>query len=232
MDLNVSPYSDQEEFENEIKKLGAENIARLYIIRNSKITNIPYLPNLKRLYCIKCSALIKIPNLPNLEELDCVESNIFHISPMNNLKKIYCRLCPNLRNITGNFPELKILYCRNNEHVEVIGNMENLEALDCSYTNIVFIPHIEKLKRLYCDGCPNLVEIPYLPNLLILYCRYVEKIKFIIIRSNKLYILRYDFYIKNKVFNRNLEINNIDNTIHHFQGKLYQNMYRMYELLL
>ncbi len=87
----------------------------------------------------------------------------------------------------------------------------NLKKLNCYCSNIYSIPLMEKLEELYCWNCLKLPEIPNFPNLIVLHCTNNLKIKF---------------------YKKNLVINCCKGTFQHFQGRLFQNTYRTYELLI
>ncbi len=157
--------------EDEIDKVGTDNITELCIFSNKNIIEIPHLPNLKKLWCTFCTNIISIPLMETLEEIVCVH-------------------CPNILKI-DHFPNLKKLWYTNN--------------------NGFSIPKIKKMEELWCYQCPNILEIPYFPNLEYLICDKDLKIRF---------------------YNKDLGINNSIYSIQHFQGRLFQNTYRTYELLI
>ncbi len=238
----------QEEFENEINKVGPENITCLCISINKNIRKVPYLPNLKelnchgnnlfsiplmekleKLCCYDCLNLFEIPNFPNLKTLICSFGNISSIPPMENLELLECNECENLCEIPY-LPKLKKLSCYSCPDILEIPYLPNLEVLFfplaeknflsfsknlkilfCSHSSIKSIPPMEKLEQLQCHDCPNLLEIPNFPNLRKIQC---------------------DYYLKIKFYNKDLEVNNNIISFHHFQGRLFQNTYRTYELLI
>ncbi len=143
------------------------------------------------------------------------------------------------------------LWFHNCPNILEIPYLPNLKLLQCSRTNITSIPYIEKLELLHCCMCPNLTEIPYFPNLRELQCFYtniksispMEKIKLLVCSPCpnlhkisycfSLNILYCDDYLKIKFYKKDLEINNEQGTINQqLQGRLFQNTYRTYELLI
>ncbi len=155
--------------------------------------------------------ITELPNFPNLRILNCSFTYIKTIPFMEKLEELICFSCPGLSKIP-HFP--------------------NLKKLGISDTNFSFIPIFEKLELLVCNICPKLFEIPYLPNLreLWLYST-VDFVKVSYLPNlKKLYCYH---NLKIKFYNKDLIINDkIDTTIQHFQGMLYQNTYRTYELLI
>ncbi len=148
----------------------------------------------------------------DLIELNIYDSpKIYKIPYLNKLKRLDCSLT-NISSIPF-MKKLRELGCGSCKKLSEIPNLPNLRKLGCDATNISFIPLMRKLRELYCHGCPNLIKIPNFPNLIILYCDNNLKIKF---------------------YNKNLRINHRINTIaiQHLQGRLYQNNYRAYELLM
>ncbi len=205
MKVEIPSYFTQGEFENKINEVEIKNITELDVSCRSIIIDIPYFPNLKKLNC-SCS-------------------NIYSIPLMEKLEEIYCYFCPNIKEIP-NFPNLKELNCSHNINISSISSMKNLEKLICFNSNIPYIPYfpslkilrcydtnitsissMEKLEEICCYLCPNLHEIPNFPNL--------KK-------------LCYNGDLKIKFYNKNLLINCKIN----FQGRLFQNTYRTYELLM
>ncbi len=108
---------------------------------------------------------------------------------------------------------LEELYCDNCNFFSEIRYFPKLRILSCRRTNILSIPFMENLEVLDCTHCPNILKIFCYPNLKNLYCSIDLKIKF---------------------YNKNLEVNwkTVKIQIQYFQGKLYQNSYRAYELLM
>ncbi len=263
MSLKIPHFYSQKNFENKIKKIKNGNITELDLDENPHITKIPYLPNLKilkcgntnisnislfkkleELECWKCPNITEILNFPNLRLLNCSLLDIETIPPFEHLEELICFKCPNITEIPY-FPKLRILdvgFCTNFkityffEHLEVlqcenclniteIPYFANLKTLHCSNINISSIPFMKKLEKLECWFCANLLKIPNFPNLKFLKC---------------------DHNFKNKMYNKNLEINNVklisetehitnekyENVIQYFQGKSFQNTYRTYELLI
>ncbi len=160
---------------------------------------------------ISCNLNITIiPYFPNLKILCCGWTIYTTIPFMEKLEELYCWSCHNLTEIPL-FPNLKLLEC-SWTNISFIPFMENLEKLSCSgCLNIIKIPYFYNLKELYCERCPNLLEIPNFPNLKKLWCDCTLKIKF---------------------YNKDLEIRPKINTLQYFQGRLFQNTYRTYELLI
>jgi len=79
-------------------------------------------------------------NYPSLEFLLCKESRIEEIKNFNNLKRISCYSCKNLKNIS---------------------NVPNLKSLDCRYClNLENIDTENELERLECSECDKLVKFP------------------------------------------------------------------------
>ncbi len=148
---------------------------------------------------------------------------------------------------TDNITELHISYCVN---IHKIPYLPNLKILYCNNSSISSIPFMEKLEKLYCYDCSKLIEIPYFPNLKFLNCfsiniksiPFMEKLELLcciecpnlheIPSFPKLKQLWCDDNIKFKFCVKNLHVDDEDNTFQHLQGRLYQNTYRTYELLI
>ncbi len=141
----------------------------------------------------------------------CNNSKISKISNFPNLKILVCEES-NISFISS-MKNLKELHCRNCPKFTKIHNFPNLEKLNCSNSGIYHIPFMKKLEILGCTNCPNLLTIPNLPNLKKLFC------------SSRC--------LKVKFYNKDLIVNGGEkNSFQHYQGRLYQNTYRTYELLI
>ncbi len=145
----------------------------------------------------------------------------------------------------NNITELYIFLCIN---ITNIPHLPNLIKLICEFVNISSIPFMEKLEVLYCTDCPNLHVLPNFPKLIELNCGYAvfksippfKKLKImycfgidlcILPNLPELRELHSDRNFKIKFYNKKLNISNplMRKSI---QGKLYQNIYRTYELLI
>ncbi len=256
LNMLISEELSQKEFEDKINSSDIKTLKKLDTIYCHYITSIPVIPNLKKLgasYCnissisyleklekldiTSCPNLLEIPNFPNLKLLYCSETNIASIPLMEKLEILYCCFCPNLLEIP-NFPNLKKLNCRNT-NITSIPHMKKLKEIDCSRTNIKSIPPIKKLKSLIIIDCPNIIEIPNFPNLEVLACIYSSPKIFDFTKLKKMKKLKeiecaissVKFYIKNlKIINESDIYQN--NHIYILQGRLYQNIYCTYELLI
>ncbi len=248
MKVEILGLSTQKDFENKISKIGAENITELCILHCVSFSEIPYLPNLKKLncantniksiplmekleilYCNGCSLLDSIPCFSNLKVLSCSHAYV-SIGLMKKLKKLTYSFCTDLYKIPY-LPNLKILGCERGDIRSIplmkkleklwVSNCPNLCEIPCfpnlkklhySRTNIKYIPPMEKLEELWIFDCPKLYEISHFPNL--------KK------------ICHHNMIMKIKFYNKELKIYDKQNTLQHFQGRLYQNTYRTYELLI
>ncbi len=200
----------QEEFEDKINEIGIENITELDIHNCLYLSEIPCFLNLKILDCLGTS-IKSFPFIENLEKLCCSFcQNLLEIPNFPNLKQLVCAFSSSIASIhpMEKLEELDCNYCQN---LLEIPYLPNLKELDCSFTNIKSIPLMEKLEELHCSLCPNLFKIPHFPNLKEL--------------------LRVDYHLKIKFYNKNLRIH-FFNTIQIFQGRLFQNTYSTYELLI
>ncbi len=149
--------------------------------------------------------------IENVVNLYINYSNIYKIPYFPNLKELSCSFS-NISSIPS-MKKLDSLWCYGCPNLSEIFHCPNLRQLDCSYSNVSLINSMENLVWLLCDNCPNLLEIPYLPNLKFLKCDINLKMKF----YTKILI----------VINHEKAV-----TIQHLQGRLYQNTYRTYELLI
>ncbi len=223
----------QEQLMIRINEVGINNITSLGVSSSLNITFIPPMENLEILYILRCPNITRIDVFPNLRELTCVRTSIEIIPRMEKLVKICCMSSKNMKKILY-FPNLEELICSGSSitsiaymeklkklecaaclNLKKISHLFNLEVLDCSQNKInFFIPLNENLKELKCTKCPNLHE---------LYC------------NDKLEKIKCDEELKIKRSSKNLvevETEFGKNNDKILQGKLYQNMYCMYELLI
>ncbi len=146
-----------------------------------------------------------------------------------------------------NITDLTVEFCKN---ITNIIFLSNLKLLDCTFSSIISISPMEKLEWLRCDNCPNLLEIPYFPSLLILDCKWtkirsiplMEKLEQLVCYDcpdlieipnfPNLKAIMCDFTVRMKFYSKNLIINCERDTLQHLQGRLFQNTYRTYELLI
>ncbi len=168
-----------------------------------------------------CENISNIFYFPNLKILNCSYASISSIALMEKLEELWCHHCPNLVEIP-NFPNLKELHYWNCYNILEIPNFSDLKELSCEYTNTTSIPLMKNLEILDCRKCPNFYKIPHLPNLKILKCNNNLKIKFYFKNLEIIYEDILFTYLGHRY----------KNTHHHFQGRLYQNTYRTYELLI
>ncbi len=145
----------------------------------------------------------------NINSLTILSEHIKIIPDLPNLKRIICQF--GFIDYIYPMKNLEEIFCHSCKKITKFENFPGLKILSCPFTHISSIPLMEKLELLICLNCPGLKEIPNFPNLKTLICDKDLKIKF---------------------YNKNLEVNCKMNTIQHFQGRLYQNMHLMYELLM
>ncbi len=156
------------------------------------------------------------------EEIKKLGPNIINIIIYNNNKGIIIPPIHGLTMLTCSYsdtesipfiPNLRTLNIINCPNIKKIHNFPNLRILNCNFSKITFIPPMKNLKEIICKCCLELYELTNIPNLTDLQCDNDLKIKF---------------------YNKNMRINYKINaiTIQHLQGRLYQNTYRLYELLI
>ncbi len=148
--------------------------------------------------------------IENITELRITHYGHFdQISYVPNLEYLNCQCCN--ATLISSMKKLTQIICCFCPNISEIPFLTDLEKLYCCGTNISSIPHMEKLETLWCYQCPKLYEIPNLPNLNQLYCDDDLKIKF---------------------YNKKLRVNDKKIMPQYLQGRLYQNIYRTYELLV
>lgn len=78
------------------------------------------------------------------------------------LQRLYCRSCPNLREIPARFTGLQELYCSDCPRLESLPpTLLDLRALDCCLTSVASLPpDLPALRHLDCAGCPRLTRVP------------------------------------------------------------------------
>ncbi len=208
-----SRTSTQEDFEKRINRVGIENVTEINIYCCKKITYIHHFPNLIKLVC-DSSAIVSIPSLENLEILTCYDCiDLIEIGHLPKLKYLDCS-ATKIKSIPF-MENLKELLCDNCENLIKIPNFPKLEKLNCSRCNIRYIPLIKSITNLNCFDCANIFEISY----------FFENIKNLVcdIDNKRIKIYSKDLTIRDIFIRRSY-----DNT----RGKMYQNIYRMYELLI
>ncbi len=236
MKLRIDHRCSQEKFEEQFKNSQHINIVEL---------DISY-----------CTYIKSVPNFAvfnNLKKIDCSRNKIESIYPFENVINLDISKCYWMKQIP-NFRNLQVLDC---SYIQItqIPHFPNLKKLSCNSTYIKYIPFIEKLETIECSKCKYLTQIPDLPNLRILSCSsndishlpflkkikeitcYNSGIKEIFISSNSnLECVICDDNLKIKIYNKNMKIivhnTNKNNLIKYFQGRLFQNTYRMYDLLI
>ncbi len=127
---------------------------------------------------------------------------------IKNIMQLCISFCMDITYIPY-FPNLVKLICSCSS-ITSIPFMEKLEVLICSFCSIFEIPNFPKLNYIDCEWCPNLFTVPNFLRMKELKCDKNLKIKF---------------------YKKNLKVN-MNNATQHLQGRLYQNMYPMYELLI
>ncbi len=152
----------------------------------------------------------------NIYVCDCKKfmnssSGYLNLSRFNNFSLSIDNLLSNNNSSISFIEKLQELDCCHFSNISKIPYLPNLKKLICSFTDISSIPPMEKLEELNCCECPKLSEISNLPKLEKLHCSISLKIK---------------------VYNKNLKINYCKDMFQHFQGRLFQNTYRNYELLI
>ncbi len=141
-------------------------------------------------------------------------SYITKIPCFPNLKELCCYCDTNIISISS-MKNLEILCCYECPNIAKFPSFPNLKKLILLHinTNIYSISPMENLEKLHLINCPKLVKIPYLPNLKYLNC--------------------FNDYLKIKFYKKDLNFEGDKKNIsQHLQGRLYQNTYRTYELLI
>ncbi len=220
------------QFEKKINEIGIHSIVELDITCCKNILKVPYFPNLKKLNCSHTNIAI-IPLMNTLESLNCNYcKNIYSIDSFPNLKEICCR-GSNIINISS-MEKLEVLDCACCQNMKSINYFPNLRALCCNYSPDIFsIVLMEKLEILYVHMCINLSEIPNFPNLKELNisgCLNMNKFPLLL----KLDILNINRIVKLRICCQYIYVggHRFFNSRGYLQGRLYQNTYRAYELLI
>ncbi len=250
MKVEIPQEFTHQDFINKIYKIGIWHITELNI-RTSNIEYLPYLPNLKILNAYNY-IFFDIPNFPNLEEL-YIEFNymLIHIPNFTKLKKLRCNI--NALKLSYNYDNLKELYIYGDRTCNdfTLFNFPNLEYLSLFSTNLKKIPFLKNLEKIFMIMNSEIIIIPLLPKLkqinsisckkilipeiesLEVICIYLQQ-QYCIMQNvpRNLKILHIGGELKLKFYRTNLKLFCSDKLTKNIQGRLYQNIYRMYELLI
>ncbi len=248
--IHIEQNCTQEDFEAIVTD-GKKNrkIIELDITDCLYITSVPTLPDLKVLYASSCTNLSEIPIFPVLknlyindtqirsvhfmEKLEGLEiygcSNITELPELLKLKRLLCE--NQIKNIPfyKNLEELFIINSYNSGNIRLFHNYHHLKKIFISNISIEPFPPLENLEKLYMSNITHNFYIPNFPNL-----------KKLVIKNMLIKIREFPSKLKNieinvgriKIYKENIKFNHNKNTIFHLQGRLFQNTYRVYELLI